>query len=130
MQTKLKNPDLIFPELSYLINGCSYRVHNNLGSGHLEKVYQKALAIEFERSGFRIMDQKQIKVKYFDAVVGKRVPDFVINDQVVVELKRSFRIMPDDFDQARIYLKIMDKKLALLMHFGKEYVTIKRVVNL
>jgi GxxExxY protein len=76
------------------------------------------------------MDQKQIKVKYFDAVVGKRVPDFVINDQVVVELKRSFRIMPDDFDQARIYLKIMDKKLALLMHFGKEYVTIKRVVNL
>ena len=122
--------ELIFSELSYKINGCAYKVHNELGGGHLEKVYQKAMAIEFERAGLKFLDQKQVAIMYFNSKISSSVPDFIVEEKVVVDLKRKGRLLPDDFDQVRKYLKSLDMKLSLLHHFGKECVMVKRVVNL
>jgi len=130
MNFSKKPVKLEFEELSYLINGCAFSVHKLLGGGLLEKPYQNALAAEFDKVKLSFVEQKQISISYFNSKIGIMVPDFVVEDSVVVELKRKPRILPADYDQARNYLRLMNKKLALLMHFGKEYVTIKRVVNL
>jgi GxxExxY protein len=130
MNFSKKPVKLEFEELSYLINGCAFKVHKELGGGLLEKAYQNALAVEFTKAKLNFIEQHQIAINYFGSKISSMVPDFVVNDKIVVELKRRPRILPADYDQARNYLKLMNKKLALLVHFGKEYVTIKRVVNL
>ena len=130
MSFSKKSVQLVFEELSYLINGCAFSVHKQLGGGLLEKPYQNALAVEFSKANLKFTEQQQIAVNYFDSKISVMVPDFVVEDNIVVELKRKPRILPADYDQARNYLRLMNKKLALLIHFGKEYVTIKRVVNL
>jgi len=122
--------ELIFSELSYLINGCAFKVHNELGSGQLEIAYQKAMEIELKKVNLNFIPKKQITVLYFDSKVSSNVPDFIVEDKIVIDLKRRGRITPDDFKQARRYLTAMDKKLALLIHFGIEAVISKRVVNL
>ncbi len=130
MTFQLRTPNLIYADLSFKINGCAFRVHNALKNGHLEKVYQKAMAVELKNSGLEFIDQKQIKLLYEQVLVGTNVPDFVIENKIVIDLKRRGRLFPDDFQQARKYLHAMNMKLALLMHFGKEGVLVKRVVNI
>ena len=51
MESKLKRNDLIYPELSYKIIGCAFEIYNELGFGHAEKYYQKAMAIALKRRG-------------------------------------------------------------------------------
>ena len=126
----LKKSDLLFPELSYQINGCAFSVHNELGSGHLEKTYQKALAIEFTNSDIKFIEQKHIPVKYLNSKISSITPDFLVEEKIVVDIKRSGRITPDDYEQAKRYLKFIDYKLCLLIHFGLEGVISKRVINL
>jgi len=122
--------ELIYPELSYQINGCAFKIHNKLGYGHLEKVYQKALKIEFEKEKFTFVDLKQLPVIYSDQKVSTYVPDFLIEDKIVIDLKRSGRITPEDYEQLKRYLRRTGYKLGLIIHFGSEGVISKRVLNL
>jgi GxxExxY protein len=130
MDFQQNKTNFIFAELSFKINGCAFKVHNTLGGGQLEKTYQKSLAIELTNAGITFQEQKLIVVNYANVLVGKNIPDFIVDDKIIVEIKRTGRLLPLDFDQARRYLKATNKKLSLLIHFGKESVNIKRVVNL
>ncbi len=130
MTFKTTNPNLIYADLSFKINGCAFKVHNVLKGGQLEKTYQKAMAVELKNAGLSVLDQKRISITYAGALVGLNVPDFLIDEKVVIDLKRRGRFYPDDFEQTRRYLVALKMKLALLMHFGKDHVFIKRVVNL
>lgn len=121
--------EFLFGDLSYKINGIAFKVHNQLGGGLLEIAYQKAMEIELKNAGLQFIPQKQIAIMYFESKVTSQVPDLIVENKIVIELKRRRKLMPDDFEQARRYLMKMKLQLSLLTHFGQEYVSIKRVVN-
>jgi len=74
-------------ELTKQIIGCAYKVHNALGSGFLEKVYENALRIELEKQGLRVRQQQPISVVYEGQIVGEYYANLWVDERVVLELK-------------------------------------------
>lgn len=107
------------------IIGCAYRVHNELGSGFLEKVYENALAIELDNSGFDIETQHPIKVYYHDTVVGEYFADIIVNNTVILELKAVRCLEKIHEVQLVNYLQATKTEIGLLINFG-ESVKVKR----
>ena len=128
--TNLRRQDLIYPELSYLIMGCAYRVHNHLGGGLKEDVYQDALACEFKKQSIRFTDQPGVPINYDGKFLKRKRCDFVVEDLIAVEIKSGTRIKYKDIEQTKEYINLMKYKLGLLIVFGREYVKDKRVLNL
>ena len=114
-------------DITRKIIGCAYKVHNTLGSGFLEKVYENALKIELERNGLVVEQQKQIQVQYEGVVVGHYVPDLLVDSSVVIEIKAVDNIDPVFEAQLLNYLKATGLRIGLLINFGPK-VTIKRRV--
>jgi GxxExxY protein len=85
----LVREDIAHPELSYKIVGVAFTVSNELGYGHLEKVYQRAFAKELKLQGINFKEQAPYSVSYKGEVVGKNYLDFLIEETVIVELKRN-----------------------------------------
>ena len=125
-----KKYDLIYSDLSYKIIGSAYKVHNELGGGHLESAYQKAMAIALKNANLEFVEQKNIPVVFLSKEVTKYRPDFIVEGKVAIDLKRTRKLLDDDFDQVSRYLQLTNQKLGLLLHFGREYVKQKRVVNI
>lgn len=125
----VERQDLIYPELSYKLVGLAYNVFNELGHGHLEKIYQKAYAKELKEAEIVFKEQAPYKVIYKEEVIGNNYLDFLIDDKVIVELKRSDFHTKKYIDQVSNYIKVSDLKLALLINFTSSGVRIKRVVN-
>lgn len=122
--------ELIYPELSYKIIGLSFDVHNSLGSGHIEKLYQKALAELLQKENISFKEQVYSPVSFNGKIIGKYFLDFLIEDKIIIEIKKGNKFSKQNIDQVVNYLKINNLKLAILINFGKEGVMFKRVLNL
>ena len=122
--------EVIYPELSYKIVGCAYEVYNSLGKGYPEKYYQKALAIEFKSKGILFREQVHYPLTFKNELVGRSYFDFLIEDKIILEIKRGTHFSQGHFDQIIRYLKVSDLKLGLLINFGNEGVQTKRILNL
>jgi len=118
----------LYNDLTYKIIGCLYDVHKELGSVHKEIVYHRALAIEFETKGVPFTEEKAIEVTYKGKKIGSYKPDFIINDQVVLEIKVAPMITKMMQDQIYYYVKGTSYKLVLLANFGTTKVGIKRLI--
>jgi GxxExxY protein len=129
MNKMIQKQDLIYPELSYKLVGLAYNVHNELGHGHLEKIYQKAYAKELKEAGISFKEQAQYQVIYKEEVIGNNYLDFLIENKVIIELKRSDFHSKKYIDQISNYIKVSDLKLAILINFTINGVRIKRIVN-
>ena len=116
--------------MSYSIVGCAFEVYNELGSGFPEKYYQKALAIELKTKQIIFTEQVYFPLEFKNELIGKNYFDFLIDDKIVVELKRGNHFSKSHFDQILRYLKVSNKKLGLLINFASEGVQVKRILNL
>jgi len=74
-------------KISERIINCAFEVHNALGCGFLEKVYENALTIELRRNGLQVVRQAPIEVYYKSAIVGDYVADILVDGEVIIELK-------------------------------------------
>lgn len=128
-QPVLQRDDLVYPELSYKVVGCAFEVFKSLGFGHPEKVYQKAMAILFDEKKIPYTKEEYVPVKFRDILLRKQFIDFVVEEKIVVELKKNFHFSKAHIDQVLGYMKEKKIKLAILINFGKEGVTFKRIVN-
>lgn len=129
MNKMVQKEDLIYAELSYKLVGLAYNVFNELGHGHLEKVYQKAYAKELKNSNILFKEQAPYQVIYKKEVIGNNYLDFLIEDKLIIELKRNDFYAKKYIDQVSNYIKVSDLKLALLINFTSNGVRIKRIVN-
>lgn len=111
--------------LTEQIISCAYEVHNVLGSGFLEKVYENALLEELKIRGIKAEAQKPISVTYKDRVVGEYLADLVIEDSIIIELKALEKLADIHEIQLKNYLKATKIELGLLINFGKS-VEVKR----
>lgn len=127
--TEIRRKDLIYPELSYKIIGCAFDVYNEIGSGHHEKYYQRALKEAFKEQKLNIKEQVYYPLKYKTKVIGKNFLDFLIKKIIVVEIKKGVSYSKRHITQVIEYLKATDLPLAILITFGNEGVSFKRIVN-
>ena len=104
-------------DVTFAINGCGMSVLNALGHGFHEKIYENALAIAFEQKGLKFSKQKSFDVKFESQVVGTFVPDFVVEEQIIVELKTVDIITDHEKGQILNYLKITGLRVGLILNF-------------
>jgi GxxExxY protein len=126
----IRNPNLLYPELSYKIIGCAFNVFNSLGPGHSERVYQRAMAICFKKKALSFVEQPYFPVKYESHLVDKGFCDFLVEEKILVEIKRRSIFSSGHIHQVVRYLSASNLKLALLINFGTHQVHYKRIPNL
>jgi GxxExxY protein len=112
-------------DLTYTIIGFAYKVHNVLGFGFLESVYENALRIELERAGVAVNLQEKLKVWYENHVVGDYVPDLWIADRLIIEVKAVLTLSKEHEVQLVNYLTATGIDNGLLINFGPS-VQVKR----
>lgn len=120
---------LTIDELTYKINGCAMKVHNTLGNGFQEVIYQRCLAIEFERAGLSFAREQEHSIFYDGINVGTRRADFVVEEKVIVELKALINLEDVHLAQAKNYVVAYDFPIGLLINFGATSLQFKKVFN-
>jgi GxxExxY protein len=111
--------ELILKDEVYAIIGAAMEVHNVLGAGFLEPVYQEAMEIEERVRGIPFESQKPLQVRYKEHVLTKHyLADQVCYEQVIVEFKALDRITGREEAQLLNYLKATGLRLGLLINFG------------
>lgn len=116
-------------EITEKIIGASFLVSNELGFGFLEKVYENALLVELRRLNLNCEQQKAISVFYKGVNVGDYYADILVEGEVIIELKSVKELSDIHKTQLLNYLKACNKKVGLLINFGKPKVEVKRIVN-
>jgi GxxExxY protein len=112
-------------ELTQRIIGCAYTVHNKIGPGFLEKVYENSLRIELEKAGLRVKQQEPINVLYDGQVVGEYYADLWVDERVIIELKAALALAREHEVQLVNYLTATGVNDGLLINFGPS-VQVKR----
>jgi GxxExxY protein len=116
-------------EITYKINGCAMKVHNTLGNGFQEVIYQRCLAIELEKAGFNFEREIEQAIYYEGIHVGTRRADFVVEKKIMVELKAVINLEDVHLAQAKNYVVAYDFSVGLLINFGATSLQFKKVFN-
>ncbi len=116
-------------EETYRIIGVCMEVHNHLGAGFLEIVYKDALELEFKKAGIPYEREKEYLVNYKGIILPHRFyADFVVFDNVILEIKGQKGIADEHIAQAINYLKVSQNRIALLVNFGELKLSYKRLI--
>lgn len=118
-----------YDDITYKINGCAIKVHNTLGNGFQEVIYQRCLAYELERAGLDFARELEQDIFYDGIHVGTRRADFIVGNDIVVELKALIKLEDVHLAQAKNYLVAYDKPIGLLINFGATSLQFKKVFN-
>ena len=116
-----------YSDLTEKIIKAAYKVHNILGFGFLEKVYQNALIIELRKTGLSVLSEEPITIYYENEIVGQYVADIIVEAKVVLELKAVKDLAEIHEVQLVNYLKATGIEVGLLINFGHS-VQVKRKV--
>ena len=121
--------ELIYKEESYQIIGKCFEVYNNLGAGFLEIVYKDALEYEFRKAKIPYKRERKYVVNYKEVILPhKFYADFVVFDNIILEIKAVSGIADEFIAQAINYLKVSGNKLALIVNFGEIKLNSRRIV--
>jgi GxxExxY protein len=116
---------MMLDETSDRVIACCFKVHNSLGAGFLERVYENSLMMELAKAGLNARQQVPIAVRYDSVVVGEYFADIVVGDHLICELKASESLSKDHEVQLVNYLAATGFDIGLLINFGRS-VTIRR----
>lgn len=124
-------PELVIveKELSYLIMHAAFEVHNELGPGFPESIYEEAMNRELTSRGVQLERQKKVKVYFKGEPLGEFILDNVANGRMILEYKAVSELARIHEQQALSYLKATGLELAIVINFGSERVQSSRVVN-
>jgi len=117
-----------YSELTNKIIKIAIDVHKILGSGFVEKVYQRALYIEFKKNKLRFSRERKIEIIYQGVNLGYEQVDFDIDNKVLVEIKAVNKINEIHVAQVISYLKASSRKVGLILNFARPTLEIKRMV--
>ena len=114
---------------SGIIIGIAFEIHNILGKGFLEIVYKDAIEFEFRKREIPFTREKEFKIQYKGIMLPHRFfADFVVYDQIILEIKAKEGIAEEHLAQTLNYLKVSGCKLGLILNFGESGLKIKRVI--
>ena len=122
--------DLIYPELSYLVQGALYDVFNELRYLELsEEGWENALLIALAERDVPARHQAEYELRYKGYRIGRFFVDVLVDEKLLLELKVADELLPIDVAQAITYLKVTGLKLGILVNFGGDKLEFKRIPN-
>lgn len=125
-----KRKDLIYAEAHYKIVGILFDVFKTLGPGYKEKYYQKAVAIALKKNDLQFKEQVSTPLIFQETQIGINFLDFLIDDKIILELKKGDYFNRQTIEQVNQYLKATGLKLGLIATFTSKGVKIKRIINI
>lgn len=111
------------------IIGCAQKVHKFLGNGFQEVIYQRALEIEFEQEGLTFSREKEMDILYEEKLIGARRVDFLVDGDIMVELKALTKLEDVNIAQLINYIEAYKVKIGLLINFGSRSLEVKRYIK-
>ena len=126
---KNKIPDFLYEEESYKIRGACFNVYNTLGGGIKEKIIERALTKELLSQGMTVGNQTRINIVYKNEKIGVYIPDLVVDNKIIIEIKSKPFITKEDKKQFWSYLKGSKYKLGFLIGFTSQKLIIERFVH-
>lgn len=127
---KLVRKDILYPELSYQIIGILFEVSNALGYKYQERYYQRTVSIFLKNAGIRYKEQVPVVLLIGGKPVTKGFIDFLIEDKIILELKKGERFLRSNIDQVYSYLSLTNLELGILANFTKQGLQFKRILNI
>ena len=113
--------------LTYKIIGCAMKVHNTLGNGFQEVIYQRCLAIELDKAILEFLREEEMPIYYENVQVGTRRADFIVADKVLVKLKALVKLEDIHLAKGLNYLTAYQIENGLLLNFGATSLEVKRL---
>ena len=120
---------LLYPELSYRLNGLAFETHNALGRYRNEKQYGDHYEHLLQREGIRYVREYRASPSFATERIGRNIIDFLIEDAIVIEFKVATIITKDDYFQVQRYLHATNKELGIIMNFRQKTIKPRRVLN-
>lgn len=105
------------------------KVHRVLGNGFQEVIYQRALAIEFAKEGLDFSREKEMSINYEGEEIGTRRVDFLVDEDIMVELKAITKLEDVNIAQLINYIEAYKVKVGLLVNFGGKSLDVKRFIK-
>ena len=118
-----------YSELTSKIIGCAMTVHQTLGNGFQEAIYQRAMEIEMRLAGLHFSREHEMPIYYREKQIGTRRVDFLVEEVISVELKATTKLEDVYFAQAINYLEAYNLEIGLLINFGETSLIFKRLTN-
>jgi GxxExxY protein len=118
-----------YSDITEKIIGAAIKVHNTLGNGFQEVIYQRALAIEMQCQNLNYKREKEMEIFYNGQQIGTRRVDFFVEEKIMVELKAIAELDDSHLAQAINYLEAYNMNVGLLINFGSKNLQFKRVIN-
>lgn len=125
----MESSKVVHKELSYEIIGAVFEVFKELGHGFKERYYEDAIAKEFSNRGIEFKRQLPCKLMYKGEIIGNYRFDFLVEDKIIIELKRGDYFSKNNITQALQYLKTSNLKLAILVNITSKGAKFKRILN-
>ncbi len=118
-----------YSELTGKVIGCAMTVHNALGNGFQEVIYQRALGIEFTEQNISFSREFEMPVYFKNHQIGTRRADFLIENVLALEIKALTKLEDVHLAQAINYLEAYSLEIGLLINFGAKSLEFKRLIN-
>jgi len=125
----LKKITMLHNNITHTIIGAAMRVHNTLGNGFQEVIYQRALQIEMLKQKLKFAREMEMPLYYDGQEIGTRRVDFFVEEKIMVELKAVIKLDDLHLAQCRNYLEAYNLPVGLLINFGAPSLDYKRVYN-
>ena len=109
--------------------GCAQKVHRFLGNGFQEVIYQRALEIEFSKEDLKFEREKEMDIFYEDALIGNRRVDFLVDRDIMVELKAITKLEDVNVAQLINYIEAYKVRIGLLINFGAKSLEVRRYIK-
>jgi GxxExxY protein len=116
-------------DITSRIIGCAMKVHNTLGNGFQEVIYQRCLDIEMRKDGLAFEREQEMPLFYQEQHVGTRRADFLVENCVLVELKAINKMEDIHLAQRLNYLEAYNLEIGLLLNFGATKLEFKRLIK-
>jgi GxxExxY protein len=127
---KLRRGDIVYSELSYKICGILFEVFRKMGAGFQEKYYQRAVGVALCQAGLKNEEQLMVPMVFESKDIGRYFLDFLIEDKIILEIKKGDYYHKQNIEQVKAYLKAKKLKLGLIANFTSRGVTVKRIINI
>ena len=129
MDELIRDTKILHPELSYQIIGACFAVYKEIGPGHKEEYYQRALAAWFKQKGIRFREQVYERLEFSGERIGSYRLDFLVEEKIVVEIKALERFRFENYRQVKTYLSQTGIDLGLLIRFSDDGVRFQRILR-
>jgi len=129
MENKHVNNKYYKSDITARIIGCAQQVHKILGNGFQEVIYQRALEIEFEKEELKFDREKEMDIVYAEKLIGNRRVDFLVDDDIMVELKALTKLEEVNVAQLINYIEAYKVRVGLLINFGAKSLEVKRYIK-